>query len=125
MTGYIKDLQTGEIRKYGTDKHDSLKISGDGRTLSYYNLHCGEGSIYGSYRFCEEDGSVPEELTDLVAYGADCFFNIGGYKNKLNETLRDIITRIKSHKKALVMGTEAYNEVLDNVLEEIAQYIEE
>ena len=27
---YIKDLQSGEIRKYGTNCHDSLRITDDG-----------------------------------------------------------------------------------------------
>lgn len=40
---YIKDLETGKVRIYGTDKHDSLVISGDGRILSYYNLQNGDG----------------------------------------------------------------------------------
>ncbi|MBP5331517.1 MAG: hypothetical protein J6Y89_06665 [Lachnospiraceae bacterium] len=76
---YIKDVRSGEIRLYGEDPHDSLKISKDGRTLSYYNLHCAEGSEYGDYRFCvDRDGNVPEEDEILSAHGADAYFNIGG-----------------------------------------------
>ena len=38
MSMLIKDMQTGSIHEYGTNCHDSLRISDDGKTLSYYNL---------------------------------------------------------------------------------------
>lgn len=73
---YIKDLQTGKVRKYGADRHDSLVISEDGRTLSYYNLQNGDGSRYGDYRFCDEEGKIPAETE--CNYGEE-YFNIGGW----------------------------------------------
>ena len=79
---YIKDLQTGKIRKYGTSVHDSLVISPDGRTLSYCNLQNGDGSKFGDYRFCDEEGYIPSEDETLKNYGADAYFNIGGFYNK-------------------------------------------
>lgn len=48
----IEDLQTGTTHIYGTNPHDSLIVSEDGRTLSYYNLQNGDGSRFGDYRFC-------------------------------------------------------------------------
>ena len=78
---YIKDLQTGKIRLYGTNPHDSLRISGDGRTLSYENLQNGDGSRYGDYRFVtDEEGNIPEEDVVCIRYGGDAYFNIGGWE---------------------------------------------
>lgn len=77
----IKDLETGSVREYGKDCHDSLAISPDGRSLSYYNLQCGEGSRYGCYRFVMEDGEVPDDSQTPDAIHAQCYFNIGGFPN--------------------------------------------
>ena len=79
---YIKDLETGTVRKYGSDRHDSLRISDDGRVLSYYNLQNGDGSQWGDYRFCDDEGHTPEEDETLVKYGADAYFNIGGWRDE-------------------------------------------
>lgn len=81
----IKDLQTGTVRKYGSDHHDSLMISQDGMSLSYYNLQCGEGSKYGDYRFVMEDGKVPAESETFDAMYAECYFNIGGFDKEPSE----------------------------------------
>lgn len=70
---YIKDTQTGRVHRYGSDTHDSLIISKDGRTLTYHNLQCGEGSRFGTFVFCEEDGTIPE-----CTHGEDWYFDIGG-----------------------------------------------
>lgn len=76
---YIKDLQSGEVRKYGSNHHDALRVSPDGTILSYENLQNGDGSRFGDYRFCDEDGLIPEEDEVLVKHGADAYFNIGGF----------------------------------------------
>lgn len=89
---YIKDLGRKEvvIRRYGSNCHDSLMISSDGRTLSYYNLQNGDGSKYGDYRFCDEEGKTPEEDLDLIKYGADAYFNIGGFISKDEEEILNL-----------------------------------
>lgn len=79
---YIKDLETGKVRPYGTNPHDSLVISDDGRTLSYYNLQNGDGSRYGGYVFCDEEGKTPEEIDVHIEYGAAIYFNIGGWNDE-------------------------------------------
>lgn len=76
---YIKDLQSGDVRKYGTNPHDALRVSPDGTILSYENLQNGDGSRFGDYRFCDKDGLIPEEDEVLVKHGADAYFNIGGF----------------------------------------------
>lgn len=76
---YIKDLQTGKVRMYGYDHHDSLIVSDDGRTLSYYHLQCGDGSRYGDFRFTDEEGIIPSESDIHLKYGANLYFNIGGF----------------------------------------------
>ena len=78
---YIKDLETGKVRRYGTNPHDSLVISDDGRTLSYYNLQNGDGSRCGGYVFCDEEGKTPAEIDVHVEHGAEIYFNIGGWEN--------------------------------------------
>ena len=76
---YIKDLTTGQVRKYGADRHDSLVISKDGKSLHYENLHNGDGSEIGNYRFCDENGNIPSEEETCILYGAPMHFNIGGF----------------------------------------------
>lgn len=93
---WIKDLQGNVIREYGTDCHDSLKISDDGRTLSYYNLQCGDGSKYGDYRFViDENGAVPQDDFELIKYGADAYANIGGFKDR--KLIADLVEMIESN----------------------------
>jgi len=77
---YIKDLQSGKVREYGTDCHDSLRISSDGRTLTYYNLQNGDGSGCGEYRFCDENGNLPCDIPFSEGY-----FNIGGFDKERKE----------------------------------------
>lgn len=82
---YILDLTTNKVHKYGTDVHDSLIKTPDGRCLEYYNLQNGEGSRYGDYRFVEkydDEFLVPDELADetgIPEYIHGCYFNIGGF----------------------------------------------
>lgn len=78
-TMLIKDLESGRVFTYGNDNHDSLRISEDGRTLSYYNLQNGDGSQYGNYRFVMEDGEVPEKSQTADAIHCESYFNIGGW----------------------------------------------
>lgn len=82
---YIKDTYTGNVRKYGTNQHDSLRISNDGTCLTYEHLQCGDGSIEGDkensgFLFCDDEGHTPEENEALCRFGADDFFNIGGWE---------------------------------------------
>lgn len=75
---YIKDLQTGKVRLYGTNSHDSLRISEDGTCLSYENLQNGDGSLYGEYRLCDNpDGLLPEE-NECVEARFMTYADIGG-----------------------------------------------
>ena len=73
----IKDLQSNSVFEYG-GCHDSLSISEDGRTLSYYNLQNGEGSKYGDYRFVMEDGKIPAESETADAIHGCSYFDVGG-----------------------------------------------
>lgn len=82
---YILDLATNSVHKYGTNSHDSLIKSPDGKYLEYYNLKNGDGSGYGDYRFVEkydDEFLVPDDLADetgVSEYIHGCYFNIGGF----------------------------------------------
>lgn len=78
----ILDLQTGDVHEYGSNCHDSLAISQDGRTLTYYNLQNGDGSMLGDYRFVMDDNKVPEESQTADAIHAECYFDIGGWHER-------------------------------------------
>lgn len=95
---WIKDLQGNKIREYGTDCHDALRISDDGRTLSYENMQNGDGSLYGDYRFVvDEKGNVPRDDFELQKYGADAYANMGGFTDNFEESL-SLIARHYGYK---------------------------
>lgn len=83
----ILDLQTGSIHEYGTNPHDSLYVSNDGRFLTYYNLQNGDGSGVGDYRFVCDDDKVPCESETADAIHAEVYFNIGGFERTDKEEL--------------------------------------
>ena len=84
MKIWIRDNINGKVFEYGKDCHDSLRISEDGRYLTYYNLQNGDGSEFGSYSFVAEDCPLTlEELserTGCIEHATECFANIGGFK---------------------------------------------
>ena len=103
MTPYIKDIQSGNIRPYGSNHHDSLMISQDGTYLTYEHLQCGDGSIAGDkehsgFVFCDDEGRTPEEDETLCRYGADAYFNIGGWGNPI-DVLDKIIAEISDFEE--------------------------
>ena len=100
---YIKDLQSGEVHEYGTNCHDSLRITDDGRMLSYENLQNGDDSHYGDYRFVtDKNGKIPGEDLDLIAHGADAYFNIGGFKKGIEwliEQYQDEVNELEEERR--------------------------
>ena len=113
---YIKDNVTGTVRLYGTNCHDSLEISEDGKYLTYYNLQCGEGSKYGGFSFVvDENGTLPKDDEVLVKHGAGVYFNIGGWPN-INDVLDRITEEIEQSRYGLV------NDGLDLALKIIDKY---
>lgn len=124
----IKDLETGRVREYGKDCHDSLAISPDGRTLSYYNLQCGEGSRYGCFRFVMEDGEVPENSQTPDAMYAECYFNIGGFpsvkqiradeRNNVLSTLSKLIESDYNSKECKLLLADLCEMLLDQLKEQ-------
>ena len=96
---YITDTETGITRLYGADHHDSLVKSDDGRCLHYYNLQCGEGSMFGTYVFTDELGRIPKENIDLLKYGAEDYFNIGGFGEVHMSQIEDLKAEIKERAK--------------------------
>lgn len=88
---FIKDNDLKCVREYGTNHHDSLRISEDGRCLYYENLQCGEGSEFGTFTFVtNKDGKIPQDDETLCKYGAEAYFNIGGF-DRYKHQIRDLI----------------------------------
>ncbi len=76
----IKDLTNGEVFEYGESHHHALRISGDGMSLYFEHLQNGDGSFCGEYRFVDDfEEKIPDETETVKRYGADCYFNIGGF----------------------------------------------
>lgn len=127
MTPYIKDLQTGNIRPYGSNHHDSLMISQDGTYLTYEHLQCGDGSIAGDkehsgFVFCDDEGHTPEEDEILCRYGADAYFNIGGWENPI-----DVLNKIRTEATSLKISytdhdKDTYRRGVNDVLRIIDKY---
>lgn len=83
---WIRDNEDGEVRRYGQNHHDSLCISADGRYLYYENLQNGDGSRGGGYSFVtDEKGNTPVNDEDLMKYGAEAYFDIGGFRHIYHE----------------------------------------
>ena len=96
---YITDTVTGKTRLYGTDHHDSLVKSDDGRCLYYENLQCGEGSKFGTFLFTDEEGTIPGENKILIKHGAEDYFNIGGFGEIHMSQIEEIKAEIKERLK--------------------------
>lgn len=77
----IRDNENGIVFEYGSDKHHSLRISEDGKSLTFENLKNGDGSVGGGYSFVLEDGKTPEESDSSDAMYGCTYANIGGFKN--------------------------------------------
>lgn len=128
MTPYIKDLQSGNIRPYGSNHHDSLMISQDGTYLTYEHLQCGDGSIAGDkensgFVFCDDEGHTPEEDEILCKYGADAYFNIGGWENPI-DVLDKIRAEIESNRNEWIKGKDPEWHTYDRCLSIIDKYRE-
>lgn len=95
---FIKDIETGKIKKYGADVHDALRISEDGKSLIYEHLQNGDGSM-GGYRFTDDQGRVPEEREEVQKHGAPVYADIAGDMHE---------TELYKH----------YTELLDNYLKQ-------
>lgn len=80
----IRDNQSREktVKEYGTDQHDALMISEDGRCLYYENLQNGDGSMFAGYTFVLEDGKPPQESNSDEAYYGQAYANIGGFGDR-------------------------------------------
>lgn len=116
----ILDLQTGQIHEYGTNGHDSLYVSEDGRCLTYYNLQNGDGSGVGDYRFVCDDGKVPGESETADARHCEVYFNIGGwYEPRWTPTSEMLPEKYDSY---LVMWRRRDGEHPDGLFYEICEY---
>ena len=116
---YIKDNVDGTIHEYGSNRHDSLLLRDDG-SIVYQNLQNGDGSEYGSYQFCDRDGSDPRGDN----WNGDPLLDIGGMKNPLEDYIGGHIAAVggelmivnKQWNKALFITLE--NGSIDKIREE-------
>ena len=123
MKPYIKDLQSRAIRPYGSNHHDSLLISQDGTYLTYEHLQCGDGSIAGDkehsgFVFCDNEGNTPEEDETLRRYGADAYFNIGGWDSPI-EVLQEIRQEICDMRSKQNCSCSDCIDIIDKHIKEI------
>ena len=58
MKIYVKDMDSNVVHEVGSDRHDSLMIIDGG--LFYYNLHNGEGTYGGGYKFCDQNRNTDD-----------------------------------------------------------------
>ena len=78
MKLYVKDMASNVIHEIGSDRHDSLMLIDGG--LFYYNLHNGEGTYGGGYKFCDKNGN-----TDYDNEEQDNFYHIGFSEEKFRK----------------------------------------
>jgi hypothetical protein len=76
---YIRDNTTGIVREYGTDRHDSLILMGDG-SIHYENLQNGCGTQFPEegYSFCLKSGEDPRIAENW--WEVEPYLDIGGDK---------------------------------------------
>lgn len=121
---YIRDNETNKVRIYGTDRHDSLVVSQDGRYLEYRNLQNGDGSIGGGYSFTDVNGNIPVDNED--EYGTPMYFNIGGFapNQDINEAVYqygyekavyEMHQSMRMCKEAMRKHDESYVEIFDMI----------
>lgn len=116
----ILDLQTGTIHEYGTDGHDSLYVSSDGRHLTYYNLQNGDGSDAGDYRFVCDDDKVPAESETADARHCEVYFNIGGWNEPRWIPISEMLP--EEYGSYLVMWRSLTEGFPDRLFYEICEY---
>ena len=78
MKIYVKDMASNVIHEVGSDRHDSIMLIDGG--LFYYNLHNGEGTYGGGYKFCDKNGN-----TDYGNEEQDNFYHIGFSEEKFRK----------------------------------------
>lgn len=81
---YIKDTETGHVREYGSDPHDALVLQPDG-SLHYLNMQNLEGTRFGGFRFCLQDGNIP----NTSVYPDDAYIDIGGFHTPEDQRKRE------------------------------------
>ena len=72
---FIKDHETGKVHEYGTNPHDSLIVNDNG-SIHYYNLQNGEGTMFGAYCFCDNDGNDLRTEAEITNPAAITFLDI-------------------------------------------------
>lgn len=78
MKIYVKDMASNVVHEVGSDRHDSLMLIDGG--LFYYNLHNGEGTYDGGYKFCDKNGN-----TDYDSEEYDNFYHLGFSEEKFRK----------------------------------------
>ena len=78
MKIYVKDISSNVVHEVGSDRHDSLMLIDGG--LFYYNLHNGEGTYDGGYKFCDKNGN-----TDYDSEEYDNFYHLGFSEEKFRK----------------------------------------
>lgn len=70
------DARPGKKRHFGSNSHDSLEIINQGRAIVYYNLQCGDGSLYGSFSLIGEKDDHYERREQVKIVTIEDFMKI-------------------------------------------------
>lgn len=93
----LRDNTSGRIHEYGTDRHDSLIISGDGKYLIYENMQNGCGSVFQDegYSFVTENDVPPCDDDKAYLYGTEVA-NVGGFSEN-DHIVRMIMDKLRNY----------------------------
>lgn len=96
MEIYVKDTYDGRIHKLGSSRHDSLYVNDEGH-IDYLNLQCCEGTRYGNYIFCDENGNDLKDWVEDYNYLA-IGKSIGYSRESYNDALEDVAKLVQENK---------------------------
>lgn len=108
MEIYVKNTYDGHIHKLGTNCHDSLYVNSEGH-IDYMNLQCCEGTRFGSYIFCDEQGNDLKDWTEdynYIAIGNSITHSKESYDKAIDDLSTKFISEIKNNSIVPIIAKE-------------------
>ena len=131
MEIYVKNTYNGNVHKLGTDCHDSLYINSEGH-IDYMNLQCCEGTQFGSYVFCDEQGHELKDWVEdynYIGIGSSIVYSKESYDKAINDLSIRFISEINNNSIIPIIAKEqetkfTATEVI-NIFSKIVEYLKE